>query len=105
MRHRGFADHHVLSPCVTSTITRAHQELHITREHYHPDEAIFVPMPRPIDVDYALANSIPVELHDGSRVVLRKLGRGYDPTDAPAATISSKASWKQNEYVTDYPHQ
>jgi len=32
-------------------------------------EADFVPHAEPIDVDYALGESIPVELHDGSRVV------------------------------------
>ena len=57
-----------------------------TREHYHPAvEADFVPRAEEIAVDYAAGESIPVSLHDGSRVILRKLDPAYDPTDRSAA--------------------
>src|SRR5260370_38483686 len=62
-------------------------------------EAHFVPPAEPIVVDYPQGESIPVELHDGSRVVLRKLGASYDPTDAAAAYNFIEGKLKQNEYV------
>ncbi len=45
-------------------------------------EADFVPRAQEIAVDYAEGESIPVSLHDGSRVMLRKLDPTYDP-DGP----------------------
>ena len=106
MRHRGFAIIDVLSPCVTFNDHEGSTKSYIfTREHYHAAmEADFVPHAEPIAVDYALGESIPVELHDGSRVVLRKLGASYDPTDAAAAYNFIEGKLKQNEYVTGLIH-
>jgi 2-oxoglutarate ferredoxin oxidoreductase subunit beta len=67
-------------------------------------EADFVPPTESIAVDYPEGESIPVELHDGSRVVLRKLGTSYDPTDAAAAYHFIECKLKQNEYVTGLIH-
>jgi len=39
-----------------------------------------------------------------SRVVLRKLGASYDPTDAAAAYNFIEGKLKQNEYVTGLIH-
>ena len=76
-----------------------------TREHYHPAiEADFVPRAQEIAVDYAAGESIPVTLHDGSRVVLRKLDPTYDPTDRTAAYNYIETKLKQNEYVTGLIH-
>jgi 2-oxoglutarate ferredoxin oxidoreductase subunit beta len=106
MRHRGFAIIDVLSPCVTFNDHEGSTKSYIfTREHYHAAmEADFVPHAEPIAVDYAQGESIPVELHDGSRVVLRKLGVSYDPTDAAAAYNFIEGKLKQNEYVTGLIH-
>jgi len=106
MRHRGFAIIDVLSPCVTFNDQRGSTKSYIfTREHYHAAmEADFVPHAEPIAVDYPQGESIPVELHDGSRVVLRKLGASYDPTDAAAAYNFHRGKLKQNEYVTGLIH-
>jgi 2-oxoglutarate ferredoxin oxidoreductase subunit beta len=106
MRHRGFAIIDVLSPCVTFNDHEGSTKSYsFTREHYHAAmEADFVPHAEPIAVDYALGESIPVELHDGSRVVLRKLGASYDPTDAAAAYNFIEGKLKQNEYVTGLIH-
>ncbi len=53
-----------------------------TREHYHAAvETDFVPRAAEIAVNYPPGESIPVSLHDGSRVILRKLDPAYDPTD------------------------
>ena len=55
-------------------------------------------------VDYAAGESIPVTLHDGSRVVLRKIDPTYDPTDRTAAYNYIETKLKQNEYVTGLIH-
>ena len=106
MRHRGFAIIDVLSPCVTFNDHEGSTKSYIfTREHYHAAmEADFVPHAEPIAVDYPQGESIPVELHDGSRVVLRKLGASYDPTDAAEAYNFIEGKLKQNEYVTGLIH-
>ena len=73
----------MLSPCVTfndhegSTKSYAY-----TREHYEPAvHADFIPFEREIKADYKEGESLPVVMHDGSRIVLRKLDATYDPTD------------------------
>jgi len=43
-------------------------------------------------------------LHDGSRVVLRKLDPCYDPKDRTAAYNYIENKLKQNEYVTGLIH-
>ena len=75
MRHNGFALIDVLSPCVTFNDHEGSTKSYgFTREHYHPAvEADFVPLHSEIAVDYPAGEAIPVSLHDGSRVVLRKL--------------------------------
>jgi 2-oxoglutarate/2-oxoacid ferredoxin oxidoreductase subunit beta len=106
MRHRGFAIIDVLSPCVTFNDHEGSTKSYVfTREHYHAAmEADFVAHAEPIAVDYPQGESIPVELHDGSRVVLRKLGASYDPTDAAAAYKFIEGKLTQNEYVTGLIH-
>jgi 2-oxoglutarate ferredoxin oxidoreductase subunit beta len=106
MRHRGFALIDVLSPCVTFNDHEGSTKSYtFTREHYHPAiEADFVPPPQEISVDYPPGEALPVELHDGSRVVLHKLGASYDPTDRSAAYAFIEQKLKQNEYVTGLIH-
>jgi 2-oxoglutarate ferredoxin oxidoreductase subunit beta len=57
-----------------------------TRQHAHaanyPD---FVPPAKEIRADYAAGQAMPVQLHDGSKIVLRKADGAYDPTDSVAA--------------------
>lgn len=45
-----------------------------------------------------------MNLHDGSRVILRKLDPAYDPTDRSAAYNYIETKLKQNEYVTGLIH-
>src|SRR5208282_1819575 len=106
MRHRGFALIDVLSPCVTFNDHEGSTKSYtFTREHYHPAiEADFVPPREAIAVDYAHGETVPVQLHDGSRVVLRKLEPGYDPTDRGAAYNYIETKLKHNEYVTGLIH-
>ena len=106
LNHNGFALIDVVSPCVTfndhegSTKSYAY-----TREHYEPAvHADFVPFEREIQVSYREGEALPVVLHDGSRIVLRKCQAGYDPTDRGAASASIQEHMKQGEYLTGLLH-
>jgi 2-oxoglutarate ferredoxin oxidoreductase subunit beta len=102
MRHKGFALVDILSPCVTFNdhegSTKSYQ---YTREHY--DAAVhtdFVPFQREIAADYSAGDSLPVVLHDGSRILLRKLDSTYDPTDRGAAQTAIQERLKKGEFLT-----
>ena len=104
--HQGTVMLDVISPCVTFNDHEGSTKSYtFTREHYHPAiEADYVPPAQEISVDYPQGEALPVELHDGSRVVLRKLGASYDPTDRSAAYSFIEQKLKQNEYVTGLIH-
>lgn len=82
-RHRGFAMVDVISPCVTFNdhegSTKSYQ---YTRDHFAPAVlADFVPPAEEIRTQYEEGAAMPVQLHDGSTIVLRKIDQDYDPTD------------------------
>jgi len=102
IHHQGFSLIDVISPCVTfndhegSTRSYAY-----TREHY--DEVVhadFVPPAQEIAVDYAPGEAQSVTMHDGSRVLLRKVEEQYDPTDRGVALDVIQRRLKQGEYLT-----
>src|SRR5438874_7585489 len=102
LKHQGFALIDVLSPCVTfndhegSTKSYAY-----TREHYEPAvHADFVPLEREITADYKEGETLPVVMHDGSRIVLRKLDAAYDPTNRVTAAAVIQERMKAGEYLT-----
>src|SRR5512136_2834881 len=81
--HRGTAMLDVVSPCVTfndhegSTKSYAY-----VKDHDAPlQELSFIPAFEDISVDYDPGTTLDVTMHDGSRIILKKLGRDYDPTD------------------------
>jgi 2-oxoglutarate/2-oxoacid ferredoxin oxidoreductase subunit beta len=82
LSHDGFALVDVISPCVTfndhegSTKSYAH-----TRQFYHHVvDADYIPPAEEIKTQYDKGSAMPVELHDGSKIVLRKVHEEYDPT-------------------------
>src|SRR6267378_2844761 len=100
LNHNGFALIDVLSPCVTfndhegSTKSYAY-----TREHYEPAvHADFVPLEREIVADYQAGETLPLVMHDGSRIVLRKLDGAYDPTNRTQAAAQIHERMKAGEY-------
>ena len=87
LMHDGFALVDIISPCVTfndhqgSTKSYAH-----TRQFYHHVvDADFIPPAAEIKAAYEEGSAMPIELHDGSKIVLRKLDKEYDPTSRAAA--------------------
>jgi 2-oxoglutarate ferredoxin oxidoreductase subunit beta len=53
-----------------------------------------------ITTQYAAGEVMPVTMHDGTRIQLRKLDPAYDPTDRAAAYSYLRAKLAQGEYVT-----
>jgi len=102
LSHSGFAIIDVLSPCVTfndhegSTKSYAY-----VREHSEtPVAADYVAPQREISVSYAPGELLPVKMHDGSNILLRKLDPAYDPTDRARAAGYVQERAIRNEYVT-----
>ena len=80
--HRGFALVDIISPCVTfndhegSTKSYAH-----TRQFYHHVvDMDYVPPAGDIKAAYADGDVMPIKMHDGSTILLRKVDKNYDPT-------------------------
>ncbi len=83
MSYNGTAMLDIISPCVTfnnaPTSTKSYPFGKKNKEPIH--DIHFVPSFEEITVDYDPGTDMEVNMHDGSTVVLRKLGEGYDPTD------------------------
>ena len=82
LSHRGTCMIDVLSPCVTfndhdgSTKSYSH-----VKDHDEPmGDVTFVPYFDDIEVDYDPGTTQEVTMHDGSRLLLRKVAENYDPT-------------------------
>ena len=102
LTHKGFALLDVISPCVTfndhvgSTKSYAY-----TRENYHHViDADFVPPLKEIKAEYDEGSAMPVELHDGSKIVFRKVDNDYDPTSRAAAFSYLRNSVNAGEIIT-----
>lgn len=102
LRHKGFALIDIISPCVTfndhagSTKSYAH-----TRQFYHHViDADFIPPMEEIKAAYDEGAAMPVELHDGSKIVFRKVDKDYDPTSRAAAFSFLRDSVNAGEIIT-----
>jgi 2-oxoglutarate ferredoxin oxidoreductase subunit beta len=83
LRHTGPAFIDVISPCVTfNNHAGSTKSYDYVREHNEAVNALDVIMPRDkIETSYAPGSLRRVVQHDGSVLLLRKLGTEYDPTD------------------------
>jgi 2-oxoglutarate ferredoxin oxidoreductase subunit beta len=102
LMHKGFSLLDIISPCVTfndhegSTKSYAH-----TRKHFHHViDADFVPPAEEIVTAYNEGEAMPVELHDGSKLVFRKVDSDYDPTSRAAAFSFLRDSVNAGEIIT-----
>ncbi len=102
LKHKGFALIDVLSPCVTfndhedSTKSYAY-----TRQNYHPVlETDFIQPADEIMADYDSGAALEIDLHDGSRVVLRKTAPDYDPQNRGLAFAYIKDRIREGEFLT-----
>jgi 2-oxoglutarate/2-oxoacid ferredoxin oxidoreductase subunit beta len=102
LSHRGTCMIDVISPCVTfndhegSTKSYAY-----AKEHDEVlGEVSFVPFFEDISVDYDPGTTKEVEMHDGSKLYLKKVAEDYDPTNkAEAVRLIHEAS-RRGEFAT-----
>ncbi|MDK1029675.1 MAG: 2-oxoacid:ferredoxin oxidoreductase subunit beta [Anaerolineae bacterium] len=82
LSHRGIAILDIISPCVTfNNSDEAYHSYAWGREHEVAiHDLSYVPPSEEITVDYAEGEFKEVTLHDGSKILLKKLEREYDPT-------------------------
>jgi 2-oxoglutarate ferredoxin oxidoreductase subunit beta len=106
LKHKGFALIDVLSPCVTfNDHEGSTKSYEFVRDHY--DEVVhadFIAPAQEITAQYAAGEAMPVTMHDGTRILLRKLDPSYDPTDRATAYSYLRAKLAQGEYVTGLIH-
>src|SRR5215472_8012969 len=102
LSHRGTAMIDVISPCVTfndhegSTKSYAY-----VKDHDEPlEEVSFVPFFEEIDVDYDAGTTTAVTMHDGSRLLLKKVAEDYNPTDKLAAIRLLHETAARGEFAT-----
>ena len=102
LSHRGTSMLDVLSPCVTfndhegSTKSYAY-----AKDHNDPLEEIsFVPYFEDISVDYEPGSTQEVEMHDGSKLYLKKLEDGYNPLDKMQAMRVLDETRNRGEFAT-----
>ena len=100
--HRGMALLDVVSPCVTFNdhdgSTKSYSWVKEHDEEIH--DVSFIPYFEEIAVDYEPGTTTRVEMHDGSHIVLKKLGEDYDPTDRMAAVRIVEESRARGQLVT-----
>jgi 2-oxoglutarate ferredoxin oxidoreductase subunit beta len=100
--HKGFSLVDIISPCVTfndhegSTKSYAH-----TREFYHHVvDADYIAPAEEIKAAYEEGSAMSVELHDGSKIVLRKIDSEYDPTSRATAFKYLRERFNAGEITT-----
>lgn len=100
LKHRGFALIDVLSPCVTFN---DHEDSAMSYKYAyaHMHSAADLIMDRDeITADYAEGAVIPVTMHDGSELYLKKTDPDYDPTDRARAFDYVMRHQEKGEIVT-----
>ncbi len=100
--HRGTVLLDVISPCVTFNdhegSTKSYKYM---LDHEEPLQEInFIPAFENISVDYDPGTTLEVEMHDGSKLRLRKLEEDYDPTDKIHAITRLNEAKEKGEMLT-----
>lgn len=100
--HRGTAIIDIVSPCMTfnnhegSTKSQSYAKAHKDPLH----EIGFFPAGEEITADYAPGEVIKIDLPDGSRLILKKVGKDYDPTDKIAALAMLDKARDERQFLT-----
>ncbi|HKD91501.1 MAG TPA: 2-oxoacid:ferredoxin oxidoreductase subunit beta [Terriglobales bacterium] len=102
LAHNGTSMLDVISPCVTFNDHEGSTKSYkYVKEHDEPlHEVSFVPQFEDIAIDYEPGTATEVTMHDGSRLVLRKLEEDYDPTNRLHAMARLAESHDQGEVLT-----
>ena len=102
LQHEGFALLDVLSPCVTFNDHEASTKSYAyAREHFHSVvHTDFVPPAQEIKVAYDKGETMTIELHDGSKLLLRKASKDYNAQNRGAAIDYLRTQQRNGEFVT-----
>jgi len=100
--HRGIAMLDVISPCVTfNDHDGSTKSYSYVKDHDEPlSDVSYVPFFEDISVEYEPGTTREIELHDGSKLLLTKLGEDYDPTDKVTALRVLNEASERGEFVT-----
>jgi len=100
--HNGLSIIDVISPCVTFNDHEGSTKSYVyMKEHGEPlHELGFVPGFEEIAIEYGEGEVREVELHDGSRLVLKKLHKDYDPTDKLTAIQTIHEAQRKGHVLT-----
>jgi 2-oxoglutarate ferredoxin oxidoreductase subunit beta len=100
--HRGTAMLDVISPCVTFNDHEGSTKSYsYVKDHDEPlADVSFVPFFQDISVDYEPGTATEITLHDGSRLLLKKLAADYDPTQKVEALRVLTEAHDKGEIVT-----
>ena len=100
--HRGTSMLDVISPCVTFNDHEGSTKSYsYVKDHEEPlTDVSFVPFFQDIAVDYEPGTATEITMHDGSRMVLKKLDTNYDPTNRVEALRTLTEAHDKNEIVT-----
>jgi len=104
--HNGLSVIDVISPCVTfNNHDSSTKSYTYSKEH---DELLhqigFVPEYEQIEIDYEPGTTRVVEMHDGSRIVLKKLEEDYDPADDVQALQRLHRANRDGQMLTGIVH-
>ncbi|HJQ38865.1 MAG TPA: 2-oxoacid:ferredoxin oxidoreductase subunit beta [Thermoanaerobaculia bacterium] len=104
--HNGLSVIDVISPCVTfNNHDSSTKSYTYSKEH---DELLhqigFVPEYEQIEIDYEPGTVRVVELHDGSKIVLKKLEEDYDPADDVQALQRLHRANRDGQMLTGIVH-
>ncbi len=102
LSYKGTAVLDIISPCVTfNNSDRSTKGYNWGKEHEEAlHEVRYVPPAEEITVEYAEGEVTDVEMHDGSIIRLKKLGKDYDPTDKYAAIKLLQEAKEKQLFIT-----
>ncbi|MBT3392385.1 MAG: 2-oxoacid:ferredoxin oxidoreductase subunit beta [Chloroflexi bacterium] len=102
LNHPGIAVLDIISPCVTfNNQDDSHHSYAWGREHEVAlHDLSYVPVAEEIMVDYEDGEAKEVTMHDGSRIMLRKVDKDYDPTDRSSILCMLEDANRRQELLT-----
>jgi 2-oxoglutarate ferredoxin oxidoreductase subunit beta len=102
IKHDGFALVDVLSPCVTfNDHEDSTKSYSYTRQFFHRAVHLdYVPPAEEIKAAYDEGEVMPIDMHDGSRLLLRKISKDYSVNNRGAALDYIRTHHRKGEVVT-----
>jgi 2-oxoglutarate ferredoxin oxidoreductase subunit beta len=102
LSHKGTAMLDVLSPCVTFNDHEGSTKSYsYVKDHEEPlTDLNFVPFFEDIAIEHEEGTTREVALHDGSKIVLKKLDRDFDPTNRDTSLHVLHETAARGEYAT-----